>query len=401
MKTLFAILPFFAATSAQALDWEGVFEGTLGKSKIIVELNAGPEKSAYKGGDVETSRYSYFPKPYDLNLIRSSEGEILTFTELNTRRWETEPLEAGDPRITGHWSLTVTAEGATGTWQSPDGKKDLPIALHRVALANPSPLPENQSQLSYTYNQTWLTGVQFTEGKSSPRFGGIDLRYETDGVFGLSYPVFERFPDAQRKDLANTMLRQRHRDAVMTYRDCKNSVPVEYRPKNPEPEITYDVTYASPTLLSIEESGSLDCGGAHPANYVNPMTFDLVTQKQIGGGDQLDHSDQGFGAIFKLTTKDERIAFERIAWGAWMANAAKVKEDEAQCMTIGFENEKPEGEKEFSLSFTAKGLAVRRTDYPSVAAVCLWQDYNPTIIPWAALKPMLKPGQTLLVDEVR
>ena len=33
-----------------AAEWEGVFEGSLGKAKIIVELNAGPDKTEYKGG---------------------------------------------------------------------------------------------------------------------------------------------------------------------------------------------------------------------------------------------------------------------------------------------------------------------------------------------------------------
>ena len=58
------------------------------------------------------------------------------------------------------------------------------------------------------------------------------------------------------------------------------------------------------------------------------------------------------------------------------------------------------GEKEFSLSFDKKGLAVQRTDYPSAAANCLFQDFNPTIIPWAELKPWIKPGQTLLTTEL-
>ena len=56
MKTLrlaFAILAMLApvlVVPAIAADWEGVFEGTLGKAKIIVELNAGEEKTDYKGG---------------------------------------------------------------------------------------------------------------------------------------------------------------------------------------------------------------------------------------------------------------------------------------------------------------------------------------------------------------
>jgi hypothetical protein len=63
-------------------------------------------------------------------------------------------------------------------------------------------------------------------------------------------------------------------------------------------------------------------------------------------------------------------------------------------------NDQPTGEKEFSLAFDPKGLAVQRTDFPHAASNCLFQDFNPTIIPWADLKPWLKPDQTLLMDEL-
>ena len=103
----------------------------------------------------------------------------------------------------------------------------------------------------------------------------------------------------------------------------------------------------------------------------------------------------------KLADRQERIAFESFALARWQAAAAAAGETgEDGCGGTGFMADQAPGEKEFSLSFDKKGLAVQRTDYPSAAANCLFQDFNPTIIPWAELKPWIKPGQTLLTTEL-
>ena len=143
------------------------------------------------------------------------------------------------------------------------------------------------------------------------------------------------------------------------------------------------------------------CGGAHPNNYVSYLTFDLVTAKQIGGDYDTDLGPQGFGEVLKLADKPERIAFEKFALGRWMegAKAAGETEDDG-CAGPSFMGDQPEGEKIFTLAFDAKGLLVQRTDYPHVASNCLFQDFNPTIIPWKDVKPWLKPGQVLLKEEV-
>ena len=45
------------------------------------------------------------------------------------------------------------------------------------------------------------------------------------------------------------------------------------------------------------------------------------------------------------------------------------------------------------------GLAIRVTGFPHAIQICEnGQSFNPTIIPYAALKPFLKPRQTLLPE---
>ena len=395
-RCLFAFILF--STTAHAADWEGVFEGTIGKSKVIVELNAGEEKSDYKGGYSEGARYSYLPKARDINLILDEVGNTLRFTE--TLHLHRMFAEEEDKKITGKWTLSVTKDAALGTWASPDGKKSLPISLVRVDLVQEADVPENENRLATTYDNLWLENVSFADAGSAKTFGKVEVRWQKDSAFGIGFPMLGKFPDGNRKARANTMLLTQHLKSVAQYRNCLNGVPAGWDEPETEPQFSFTVDYASASLLSYTEAGSVFCGGAHPSNYVNPQTFDLMTPARLGGDYQLDLSPQGFGQILKLQDKTERIAFERFALERWQSAAKAGGATEEDSCATGWINDSAEGEKDFDLSFTDKGLAVTRTDYPHAASNCLFQDFNPTIIPWADLKPWLKPGQTLLTTEI-
>jgi hypothetical protein len=384
---------------ALAADWEGVFEGTLGKAPIIVELNAGQGASSYKGGYSEGSRYSYLPAAYDLKLVLKSEGKTLEFLEGTQPHYELKDLAKDDPAWTGHWSLKVAGKTASGTWVSRDGKKSLPIALKRLPLLND--VGADFNQLSVTYNNIWF-GHEKISGVAKPvRFGEVELAFEKDSAFNLPMPVFTAFPDKAAMARANSLLREYYKGSLISNRDCVNGLTSE-PPKPYAPEYNFEVIYASSRVVTISEGGSVFCGGAHPNNYVSYLSFDLVNGQQIGGRYQLDLSPQGFGTVLKLDTKDERIAFENFALARWQ-EAAKAggETDEDGCGGVNFMGEQEPGEKEFSLLFNPKGLGVQRTDYPSAAANCLFQDYNPTVIPWADVKPFLRNDQTLLTTELK
>ena len=389
------------ATPTLAADWEGVFEGTLGKSKIIVELNAGAEASDYKGGYSDGSRYSYLPNAFDLKLALESENGMLEFAESTSPHYAIVDLPKDDPARSGHWTLDVTGNSATGTWRSTDGKKQLPIKLQRLALVAEQDVPKDFNQLSVTYNARWFSEVKISGATKPARFGDVTLAHEKDSAFNLEMPVFTNSPDQAAMLRGNTMLREYYRSSLMSYRDCINGLPQE--PAKPfEPEYVFEVTYASPQVVTLQESGSVFCGGAHPSNYVSYLTYDLLMGQQIGGRYQLDLSPQGFGTLLKLASKPERIAFENFAIGRWMeaAKAAGEAGDDG-CAGPSFMGDDQPGEKNFSLAFAKSGLAVQRTDYPHVASNCLFQDYNPTIIPWAEMKPWLRSDQKLLTQELQ
>jgi hypothetical protein len=397
LKRFFTAALLLSAIPAHAADWEGVYEGTLGRAKVIVEL-VEPLDDMEGESKREASRYSYLPKVRDLNLMFAGSDKTLGFDETTLMPYQFASDE--DKKITGHWTLTPSAHGAKGTWASPDGKKKLPIILVRVENIPEEKADPDLNIMSATYNELWLKQVSFTDAGVAKSFGDVEVRFVKDSAFGITYPVLGVFPDELRKAAANDLLMAAHRRSVAQYRDCKNGVPVAWEAENPEAEMSNEVNYATATLLSFSESGSVFCGGAHPNNYLTPITYDLTAPAQMGGKYQLDLSPDGFGRVLKLATKDERIAFERFALGRWKDAAGQDKEMGADCGG-GWMEESPEGERDFKLSFTAQGLAVTRTDFPHVASACLFSDFNPTIIPWADLKRWLKEGQNLLNTEVK
>lgn len=399
-KPALAISLILLATPACAAPWEGVFEGTLGKAKILVELNAGPDKTEYKGGFQDNSRYSYLPKAFDLKLALEKDGATLEFAESTQPGYAIADLPKDDPARTGHWSIKVSGDAATGTWTSQNGKKKQPIALKRLPLVAAKDVPKDNSQLTATYNNRWFETEKISGSTNPKTFGDVTLAFEKDSAFNLDMPVFTAMPDKAVMERANRMLRDMYRTSLIQNRDCINSLREE--PSSPfEPEYGFEISYASPRVLSLLESGSVDCGGAHPNNYAIYTTFDLVTGTKIGGDYDLDLSPQGFGSVLKLGSKEERVAFEKFALGRWddAAKAAGEQGDES-CAAPSFMGEEADGEKHFGLTFTEKGLGVHRNDYPHVASNCLIQDFNPTVIPWKELKPWLKPGQAVLTDEV-
>jgi hypothetical protein len=390
----------FASTSlsAMAANWEGVFEGTIGKSKVIVELKAGEEHSSFKGGYREGARYSYVPKARDINLVLDQEGTQLRFTET---LWPHHRFaDEADKKITGKWQLKVSDDSAAGTWTSPDGKKSLPIALERVDLLSQRDKPADDNVLSATYDLLWVANVSFSDAGPAATFGNVEVRFSKDSAFGIAFPLLGQFPDGNRKAKANELLLSQHLKSVVDYRNCMNGVPTDWQSENAEPEFGFKVDYATETVLSVTESGSVFCGGAHPNNYVTPHSFDLATPVRLGGDALKDLEPDHFGRLLKLSNSEERAAFETFALGKWQAAAANDADLGKDCATGWLEEAKP-GERDFHLSFVPTGLAITRTDFPHVASVCKFTDFNPTIIPWADLKPWLKSDQTLLSKELR
>ena len=94
------------------------------------------------------------------------------------------------------------------------------------------------------------------------------------------YPRLTRHPDPQVMQRINYLLEQRHWQKSLGALDCKATA---YTSTNPMAgtlggfdEEDVKVTWLSRALMTVTESGSLDCGGAHPYNHFDVYTFDLL-----------------------------------------------------------------------------------------------------------------------------
>ena len=142
---------------------------------MIVELNAGEEKSEYKGGYRKGPVTAMCPRPVDINLILDEEGDVLRFTETscNMHRF----AEETEKKITGKWSLSVNDDAALGTWTSQRAASPLPISLTRVDLLPDAEVPKDANPLAATYDTRWLESVNFNDAGMAKSFGDVEVRF--------------------------------------------------------------------------------------------------------------------------------------------------------------------------------------------------------------------------------
>ena len=259
-----------------------------------------------------------------------------------------------------------------------------------VSTAAPA-LGEGSEQVSPT--------VQFGRPHKPERFGNVTVAYVADKEFGLAYPRLTEHPDKKAMERVNAALAQHHLEQLADYRACEDG-PLGEKQQGPDAvaEYYFTVEYASPRVISISQHGGNHCGGAHYNQFFRVETYDLGTMAKIGGDLELDATPKGFGQIFKMDSKGDRIAFEKLWWTAWLKMAKKTGETLSECV----ETEALTGEIEANFYFTRKGLAVLNNDNGYFdTPPCLAIYSTPAIIPWKELKPFLKKGQTLLTNEIK
>jgi hypothetical protein len=388
-----------APASANGKAWEGIYEGQIGTLPVLVLL-------AHPDGIGDEGRYAYRLKPYDLGLVLDAEGEILRFTETQKLGATKDDLKGSDKRfITGGWSLRIAADTAEGEWRDAAGKRRLPIKLKKVSGNEPA---RDSHAVVVAYHQRWAEQVSFKAAEAKQSFAQIRIGMAQGASFGISFPRLLTHPDVARLPKINAMLENEHRTAIAEARHCAEYLPRQ-KPEEmgkasaPRAETQFEVTFAAPNLLSLTESGSVFCGGAHPNNSISARNYDLAAVTPLfhrSDSEATALTADRLGRILDLATSEKRVAFNRFWWDRWMAAARKTLEkktddDVADC-TDGSLNGEPMAERSAAFHFQPNGLAIRRTDYPHAMSVCLEQRFNPLLVPWNDLRPWLKPGQTLL-----
>lgn len=277
-----------------------VYAGTLqGAGEVVMELDNSPAADG-----VLTGRYFYPKHGVDIPLRGTPQAlhEPQTYQAIqDSGQSSNQSPETDAPPAAATWQGKRDASGYHGQWKDVRTGKLRSFALRRVAQYDPDALaPDSVQAVSDAISGGVGSGVNAEVGINSQTApydtlklaghatpvgadsgsGPVAYRMWRDPRTQFRYPRLSRHPDPQVLARINHLLEQRHWQMNLAALACMATI---YTDGNPaagtlgsydEEVITVD--WLSPALMTVTESGSLYCGGAHPDNHFEPYTFDLL-----------------------------------------------------------------------------------------------------------------------------
>ncbi len=384
-----------------------VYEGTLqGAGAVVMELDDRPAPDGTISG-----RYFYAQFGVDIPL-RGKPAQLvepLVRTQLpdDVRNASKYRGQADFDHMAATWQGTRDKDGYRGRWTDARSGKTRPFALRRVAAYDPDAVAPGSVE---AITARVAGGV----GSAIARSADIDMQhapYATlklaghaqpigpeigDGTVAyrmwrdprtvLAYPRLSRHPDPATMAHINYLLEQRHWQMNLGALECAST-----RYTSDEPAAgtlgDYDdehvtVTWLSRAALGIVEAGSTFCGGAHPDNHYDPVTFDLLRGAYLDWNRVIDAAAPAEDR--ESATSAAMVKFiARLRDGAAPGKQPTSGDgDSLSCADVfpqylAFELDAPG-----KLSFVVSGIG-------HAAGACL----GPQLAaPFAALAPILRPG---------
>ncbi len=266
-----------------------VYRGRLGTQDVVLELE--------RNGDRFDGRYFY--QRIGVNIpLRGTAQALAEALALYDRESQENLSESGpifeNPRTgkpAGVWSGRISGDRYAGTWRDARNNRGITFDLRRVAVyTTETPMEEAWDWLGdamdegaitmarVPYNYLRMHEARLTEG-GEVAFGAVAYRMVTDPRTRFAYPRLTRHPDAAVLARTNAELEQRHwrmnNDALACSATAYTSTGPEAGTLANLDDENIQVTYLSPTLMSLVQAGSSGCGGAHPNNHFDPLTLDL------------------------------------------------------------------------------------------------------------------------------
>jgi len=303
-------LGLVALASTPALAAEAVtYEGTLGKSPIVVELS-GPLTPVSK----LVGRYFYETKGIDipLQLVKVSAGKAELVEEKPCTTAICHTTDDGNPAgpapLGGKWHLETGADAnsLTGSWSN--GGKSLPIALLKAgARALPDDFDGTTTALEAIVEDKLVEDGAAIDDSVSPydylkvadaaspvgaptTLPGGSFQYAVDPRTKFAFPRITDLGGADTKP-ANRYLAERQMGMSLDALNCQAQIYQGFGWMEGIADAVgtlgqwdaeqVEVTYLSPTVMSWNESGSLYCGGAHPDNHDEAHNLDVRTGRPL------------------------------------------------------------------------------------------------------------------------
>jgi hypothetical protein len=313
MQRVCAALAIVVGVSAAAQARPTIYKGTIGSHAVVVEFS----DDIASARNPVAGRYFYPAQGVDIPLdpVSAGSGKAELAEEKPCNEEICKPSE-GDaepkPPIATRWTLTAAPNGTNleGTWQGPD-RSALPIRLQRVAdRPVAAGLGDNPNGEAFARTPEGLALILHTAGSSrkpldqaSPYdflkmqvkleegpetvWGQVAFRSVVDPRTKFGFPRVTRLGSpVDAGHPVNIALQNRHWTRSLSALACKA---MQYRgfgwteayPGSEAPDLggydeqTIEVEYLSPTVMSWLETGSIECGGAHPSHDMSITTLDV------------------------------------------------------------------------------------------------------------------------------
>ena len=287
----------FAATAVQAAP-VNVYRGTLGGSAVVMELGQANADGVREG------RYFYIRHGVDIPLkgTLNALAEALPLNDGWRRSQGDTPLFVSEQQRSVQWRLQIQGEALSGDWVDGIQGKKLPLVLARIGQYDPEKIaPKGVEAVTLAIVQGAGSGIsqnvaisaqttlydylkvgeqKLDQGKEVVINPTLAWRPVRDARTKLWYPRLTRHPDAKILSQTNEALQQRHWAMNLEALGCRSSIYTSVGPEagtlaNLDDE-SIKVSYLSSSVMSVVESGSSGCGGAHPNNHFDPYVLDLL-----------------------------------------------------------------------------------------------------------------------------
>ncbi|MGS1007022.1 hypothetical protein [Achromobacter anxifer] len=375
-----------------------VYTGTLqGAGDIVLELDTEASANGTLAG-----RYFYARHGVDIPL-RGTAKEL----------FEPKPRQEGASAQAATWQGTRDANGYRGLWTDAVTGKQRRFDLKQVAQYDTEQLEKDRKQARA--NQVNLGDIDVQAGIDATRApyetlklaghaqpvgkeigdGTVAYRMWQDPRTKFVYPRLSRHPDAQVLQRTNHLLEQRHWQKSLGALDCMASA---YTSNNPGAgtlggfdDEDVNVTWLSRALMTVTESGSLDCGGAHPYNHFEPYTYDLLRGEYLDWNRVFDAYAPGSKRSFGGEKSPALLGLVQQAVKAGMdAQQSEERPNLEDCADLWPDY--------LALGVKAPGaLSLSVSGVGHSAGACLGTHAS---VPFKALAPYLKPGgQAYLVSD--
>jgi hypothetical protein len=294
-----ALALFSGTTAISSAAERHVYQGELeGAGTIVMELEADETPGKYKG------RYFYPRHGVDIPLSGTA-GALIEPTSLLELTGNIYGPNDFDGPAFDHpvaiWNGNIDAAGFRGQWEDTKKNRKRHFNLQHIASYDPDivkpdaieTISENiaggistsvagnamidMQQSPYEYLKLTKHSVPIGEAMGN---ASLAIQMWQDPRTKLHYPRLIRHPDANVLTRVNLLLEQRHWQMNLAALECAAT---RYTSTGPESgtlgaydEENIHVNFLSKAIISISESGSIFCGGAHPNNHYDLANFDLI-----------------------------------------------------------------------------------------------------------------------------